>query len=219
MSPLPRWTDVRAVVLDVDGTLIDSADGIVAGFRHALESVGVASPGDAALRADLGPPLVSLLPALGVPAERLPDALDAYRTFYLADGLRQATPYEGIVDVLGTLAGRFALGTATAKRTDVALAILEAHELAHFFEVVNGLDDDHPTKAETLTRTLELMGGLDPATTVMVGDRHSDVAAGRAVGARTVGVLWGYGSRSELEAAHADVLLDHPSELADLLLR
>ena len=52
----------------------------------------------------------------------------------------------------------------------------------------------------------------------MVGDRRSDVVAGRAVGTRTVGVLWGYGSRAELEDAGADVLLEHPRQLVDLLL-
>ena len=51
----------------------------------------------------------------------------------------------------------------------------------------------------------------------MVGDRRSDIVAGQAVGTRTVGVLWGYGSRAELEAAGADVLLEHPRQLLELL--
>jgi phosphoglycolate phosphatase len=212
------WRDVRSVVLDIDGTLLDSADGIVTGYRHALESVGVVSPDDATLRSDLGPPIATLLPALGVPADRLVEAQAAYRTFYLHEGLRQARPYAGVVDALTALAARLPLGTATAKRTDVAVAILEAHDLASYFTVVNGLGDDHPTKAETLAQTLELMGDLDPAGSVMVGDRRSDIVAGQAVGTRTVGVLWGYGSRAELESARADVLLEHPGQLIGLLL-
>jgi phosphoglycolate phosphatase len=212
------WRDLRAVVLDIDGTLIDSADGIVAGFRHSLESVGVLPPDDATLRSDLGPPLAQLLPTFGVPADRVDEALGAYRTFYLREGLQQATVYDGVLAVLDGLTGRRPLGTATAKRTDVGRAILEAHGLAAYFDVVNGLGDDHPSKAATLTQTLELMGDVDPADAVMIGDRRSDVAAGQAVGTRTVGVLWGYGSRAELEDAGADVLLEHPRELVDLLL-
>jgi phosphoglycolate phosphatase len=212
------WSDLDAVVLDIDGTLLDSADGIVAGYRHALEAVGVAPPDDATLRADLGPPIVTFLPALGVPAGRLDEAQAAYRAFYLREGLQQAAPYEGVVEVLAALAGRHPLGTATAKRTDVAVAILRAHDLDPYFAVVNGLGDDHPSKAETLTQTLQLMGGVDPARSVMVGDRRSDVEAGQAVGTRTVGALWGYGTRAELEGAGADVLLEHPRQLADLLL-
>ncbi len=214
----PAWRDLRAVVLDVDGTLLDSADGIVAGFRHALGSVGVTPPDDATLRSDLGPPLATLLPALGVPAGRMPEAQAAYRAFYLHEAITRAKPYDGVTEVLTALAARHPLGTATAKRTDVARAILEAHDLASYFTVVNGLDDDHPTKAETLAETLGLMGEHDPARSVMVGDRRSDIAAGQAVGTRTIGVLWGYGSRADLESAGADVLLEHPRELLDLLL-
>jgi len=217
VSPLTPWTGVRAVVLDVDGTVIDSADGIVAGFRHALACVDVTPPDDATLRSDLGPPLGTLLPSFGVPPERLDDAVDAYRTYYLHRGLHQATPYDGVVDVLTALTGRFPLGTATAKRTDTARATLEAHGLAPFFDVVNGLADDHPSKAATLAQTLELMGGVDPRVAVMVGDRRSDIVAGQAVGTRTVGVLWGYGSRAELEDARADVLLERPRQLLELL--
>jgi phosphoglycolate phosphatase len=212
------WRDLRAVVLDIDGTLIDSADGIVAGFRHSLEAVGVVPPDDATLRSDLGPPLAQLLPTFGVPADRVDEALDAYRTFYLREGLQQAMVYDGVVGVLDELTGHRPLGTATAKRTDVGRAILEVHGLAAYFDVVNGLGDDHPTKAATLTQTLQLMGDVDPGDAVMIGDRRSDVAAGQAVGTRTVGVLWGYGSRAELEDAGADVLLEHPRELVDLLL-
>lgn len=217
MSGLPAWTGVRAVVLDIDGTLVDSAEGIVAGFRHALTAVGVAVPSDATLASDLGPPLTVLLPAYWVPRERLDEAVAAYRAFYFREGLQRATPYEGVADVLTGLAGRYLLGTATAKRTDTARATLEAHGLASTFGVVNGLADDHPSKAATLAQTLELLGGVDPAAAVMVGDRRSDIAAGQVVGTRTVGVLWGYGSRAELEGAGADVLLEHPRQLLELL--
>lgn len=211
------WPGLRAVVLDIDGTLLDSADGIVAGFRHALEAVGVPAPDEATARIDLGPPLVDLLPALGVPAGRVADAIDAYRAYYFREGLHRATVYDGVLETLTALSARHPLGTATAKRTDTARATLEAHGLTRFFDVVNGLGDDHPSKAATLAETLDLMGGLEPRDVVMVGDRRSDVAAGLAVGTRTVGVLWGYGSRAELESAGADVLLDHPRQLLDLL--
>jgi phosphoglycolate phosphatase len=52
---------------------------------------------------------------------------------------------------------------------------------------------------------------------VMVGDRHSDITGARACGVRTVGVLWGYGSRAELADAGADILLEHPGQLVDLI--
>ena len=216
-ATVPVWTDLRAVVFDVDGTVLDSAPGIVAGFDHALRSVGLTPPDDATLRSDLGPPLALLLTSFGVGPDRLEDALAAYRAFYLREGRFMAAPYPGMAEVLDTLAGRLPLGTATAKRSDTALATLQAHDLVAPFTAVNGVDDQHTTKAETLAHTIEQLGAPDPTLVVMVGDRHSDVAAGRACGVRTVGVTWGYGSRAELAAADADVLLDHPEQLLELV--
>ena len=211
------WSGISAVVFDVDGTLLDSADGIVAGFAHALRSVGVVPPDDATLRSDLGPPLDTQLTALGLGPELVAEAMLAYRSYYLREGRFLAAPYPGIREVLRDLGGRLPLGTATAKRTDAALAILQAHDLVTAFSVVNGIDDTRTTKAQTIAATLDLLGRPDPRSVVMVGDRHSDITGAQACGVRTVGVLWGYGSRAELTGAGADVLLDHPDQLVDLL--
>jgi phosphoglycolate phosphatase len=211
------WSGVSAVVFDVDGTLLDSADGIVAGFAHALRSVGVEPPDDTTLRSDLGPPLDVQLTSLGLAPPLVTEAVLAYRAFYLREGRFLAAPYSGIREVLATLGARLPLGTATAKRTDAALATLQAHDLDAAFAVVNGIDDNRTTKAETIAHTLDLLGGPDPGRVVMVGDRHSDITGAQACGVRTAGVLWGYGSRSELEGAGADVLLEHPRQLVDLI--
>jgi len=132
--------------------------------------------------------------------------------------MHRSDVYPGMLELLDGLRERgVVLGTATAKLTPVARAILELHGLADRFAVVNGTDATHHTKTETLTRTLELLGGPNPQSVVMVGDRHSDIAAARACGLVSVGVCWGYGSREELEATGADHLVDSPRELLALL--
>lgn len=206
-----------AVVFDIDGTLLDSAPGIVAGFQHALRSVGFEPPDEATLRSDLGPPIGVLLTSLGLPADRLEDAIDDYRTFYAAHGQHQAGVYPGIVDLLTALDGRVRLGTATAKRTDIAESILRTHGLAGRFVAIVGTDPVRSTKAETIGHALTRLGDPDPGTVWMVGDRHSDIAGGQACGVRTVAVSWGYGSRAELTAAAPDELIDHPRQLLELL--
>ena len=211
------WSGTSAVVFDIDGTLLDSADGIVAGFAHALRSVGVEPPDDATLRSDLGPPLDTQLTALGLAPELVTEAVLAYRSYYLREGRFLAAPYPGIRKVLRALGARLPLATATAKRTEAALATLQAHDLDAAFSVVNGIDDTRTTKAQTIAHSLDLLGGPDPGSVVMVGDRHSDITGGQACGVRTVGVLWGYGSRTELTDAGADVLLDRPDQLVDLI--
>jgi phosphoglycolate phosphatase len=213
-----RWpTDLAAVVFDIDGTLLDSADGIVAGFRHALESVGATSPDDASLRSDLGPPVGDYFTALGLAENQVREAVLAYRAFYTADGLYRASPYEGVVELLDHLVSWIPLGTATAKRTDTAQAILTAHDLAHYFTVVNGTEETRTTKPETLADTLQRLGSPDPGRVVMVGDRHSDITAGLVCGVFSVGVTWGYGPVDELRDAGADALVDSPAELLKAL--
>lgn len=132
--------------------------------------------------------------------------------------MHRSAVYPGVVDLLDALAARsVVLATATAKLTPVARAILDLHGLGGRFAVVNGTDATHHTKTETLTRTLELLDDPDPRSVLMVGDRHSDVAAGRACGVVSVAVRWGYGTPAELAAAGPDHVVDTPAELLALL--
>ena len=209
---------MRAVVFDVDGCLLDSADGIVAGYQHALASVDFPVPSEEVLPSDLGPPVGTLFTGLGLTGSRLETAVAAYRRFYADDGIHRSSVYPGVEELLDALAGRgLTLATATAKLTPVAYAILDLHGLAARFAVVNGTDPTHHTKTETLTRTLELLGGPPPAEVLMLGDRHSDVTAARACGVGSVGVCWGYGSTQELEAAGADHLVRSAAEVLALV--
>ncbi len=196
---------------------MDSADGIVAGYGHALRTVGVEPPPEEVLRADLGPPVGELFAGLGLAPDQIEVAVAAYRHYYRETGMGQATVYPGVVDLLDRLAPVAALGTATAKLTTVAQSFLERYDLRRRFAVVNGTDDTHHTKTETLTRTLELLGSPDPARVLMVGDRHIDISAAHACGVRSVGVLWGYGTAAELEASSPDHLIREPDELLSLL--
>jgi len=210
---------LAAVIFDIDGTLLDSAAGIVAGFRHALHSVGFTPPCDEVLRSDLGPPVGPYFTSLGLGDELLERAVAAYRSYYRAEGMHQAAAYPGIVELLDALPRTLGLGTATAKRTEIAEDILGANHLAGYFAAINGTDERRTTKAETIARTLELLGHPNPSTVMMVGDRHSDIAGAQACGLVSVGVTWGYGSRAELVEAGADTLVDRPGALLDLVRR
>jgi phosphoglycolate phosphatase len=206
------------VVFDIDGTLLDSATGIIAGFQHALRSVGFEPPDAATLRLDLGPPVGQIFTALGLPAADLEAAVLEYRAFYLAQGMQQSTPYDGVIAVLDALSlAGVTLATATAKRTEIARAILDHHGLTHYFTVVNGVDDQHHTKTATLGHTLQLLGRPSSDQVVMVGDRHSDITAAQNCGVLPIAVTWGYGSVDELRTAGAD-LIDQPGQLLDLPL-
>ena len=214
---VPAPAGVVTVVFDIDGTLLDSAAGILAGFQRALRAGGVAVPEESDLRVHLGPPLRDFLSLAGVTPDRLDGAAQAYHDFYLAEGLRQAEPYAGVEDLLtGLQAAGVTLATASAKRTTTARAILAAHGLAPFFTVIGGTDETRLTKAQTISAVLTELAA-DPATTIMVGDRHHDIDGAHAVDVRAVGALWGYGIEGELVAAGADWLAQDVATCGRLL--
>lgn len=213
------------VLFDVDGTLLDSAPGIIDGYKWALRSAGVEPPADEVLGADIGPPLEVVLTRHGFPAERASEAIGIYRERYLSHGTLMAEPYPGVREMLDALAERgVRLATATTKRVDTARSILGVHGLLDYFEVIGGSGlTDRTTKPEIVAWTLhqlglsesDSVGSIDAAAAeqvLMVGDRHYDVEGGKTNGLPVLGCTWGYGSNDELRRSGADLFATSPAE-------
>lgn len=216
-STAPELSRISTVVFDVDGTLLDSATGILSGFQRALVAGGVAVPSQQELRVHLGPPLRDFLTLAGVTSDRLDAAAQAYYDYYLDEGIHQASAYEGVEALLQRLtAAGITLATATAKRTPTAQAIVDAHGLTSYFALVGGTSPNRLSKAETLGYVLSELDA-DPDETIMVGDRHHDIDGAHACGVRAVGARWGYGVGDELARAGADWLVDDVGDLGRLL--
>lgn len=204
----------RSVVLfDLDGTVLDSAPGIVATLQAAMVEVGLEPVDEAVLRSDLGPPPPVILDRLGVPVEVIDEVFAAYRRRYLVQGLQNASVYPGIAEALTVLEVDHRLGTATMKGIETATLFLKHHGLLDHFSVVGGAADGIDDKAKIITATRAALGDPPPEKMIMVGDRHSDISGGQANGMPTIAVTWGYGSRDELIASDPDAIIDHPSEL------
>ncbi len=203
------------ILFDLDGTLVDSRPGIVAGLRQALGRLGHDLPADFPLDWAIGPPLAEVMKRLLGPFgdERVEEAVTFYREWYGAVGLFDARVYPGVPALLGQLAsaGR-PLFVATSKRVDFARTVLKHFGLAPNFRAAYGpgLDGRHAHKTELVRHLLDTER-LAAADTVLVGDREQDVATGWANGLRVVGVTWGYGGREEL--AGADLTCDSPADL------
>jgi len=213
----------RSVLLDLDGTLVDSQPGIVASCSAALRALGH-EPGDAReIRRAIGPPLEDILQALLRPHgdDRLDQAVAAYRQHYGESGLLGSEPYPGIGDALRDMrqAG-LRLYLATSKRDVFARRILENLQLATYFDGIYGSVPggqlDH--KPELLAHILAEQRDIRASHSLMVGDRRHDIVGAHAVRMRGVGVLWGYGGRDELEAAGADRLVERTADLARIVL-
>jgi len=209
------------VLFDLDGTLTDPKEGIVACFRHALDSLGVNPPPAGGLERLIGPPLVESFSNLLGPGgkDRVEQAVRLYRERFAARGLFENSVYPGIVDALVELCDHGGqLFLATSKPRVFADRIVEYFGLARFFRAVYGseLNGVNTDKKDLLAHLLRAES-LSPEITVMVGDRAHDVLGARANRLFSIGVLWGYGSKEELVSAGADALCVEPRALGDTL--
>lgn len=211
------------VLFDLDGTLTDSRAGITACIRHALDRLGHPCPDDDVLATYIGPPLrgtFSTLLGTTDPA-LIETALAHYRARYDDVGLFENRVYDGVPEMLEESARRArALFVATAKPRHAATRIVAHFDLARHFASVHGAEPGgrFDAKADLLAHLLET-GVVRAETSVMVGDRGSDIAAARINGIRSIGAGWGYGERRELTEAGADLLCESPRALAGCLNR
>ncbi|MDQ2751206.1 MAG: HAD hydrolase-like protein [Pseudonocardiales bacterium] len=207
------------VMFDLDGTLSDSAPGILGSLRHAFEVNGLPQLDSHTQRALLGPPFYESLPPL-IGHAALPDVIAAYREHYGRVGMYETSVYPGIVELLaGLRAAGVRLAVATSKPEDYAVPIIAYLGLAEFFETVGGdeLDGSLRTKALVIGRVLGRLGQPGPADVVMVGDRSHDVNGARAHGIAAFAVSWGYAVPGELVAARPLAICASPAELGHAL--
>jgi phosphoglycolate phosphatase len=205
-------------LFDLDGTLIDSEIGIVSCVRHALTQLGVAHPAE--LRHWIGPPLRhSFAPLLDHDHDRIELAVEHYHDRFHTIGWREHSVYPGIETMIGRLqAAGHQLAVVTSKPERHARPIIEHLPFGSAFGRLYGPDpaSPHSEKATMIAAALEDFGA-SPEQTVMIGDRHFDIDGAVANRVRGIGVLWGFGSRHELEKAGADALAHDPAHLAGLL--
>lgn len=209
------------VLLDLDGTLTDSAPGITASVRHAYGTLGLPVPDAAALRSFVGPPIRDSFTAHGVPDDRVDEAITVYRTDFAATGMWDNSLFDGIVEQLDRLrrAG-CVLAVATSKPEVFARPILTHFGLDDRLAGVFGAPvDEQGTKGDVIARALAALG-RDPRTSpvLMVGDREHDVVGAREHGIDCLGVSWGYAAPGELDAVGAVTVVADVADLAEAVL-
>lgn len=212
------------ILFDLDGTITESGPGIMNSARYALEKMGFPPLGEDILRKFVGPPLAeSFMRFAGMTREEAAQAILCYREYYKPRGIFENRLYDGVKEMLGRLkeSGR-TLALATSKPEVFAKQILEHFCVDHYFDAVCGalLDEKRVEKAEIIAYTLETLGlsGRDKEKALMVGDREYDVQGAARNGLDCLGVLYGYGSRAELENAGAKYIAATAALAAEMIL-
>lgn len=207
------------ILLDLDGTVIDSVALIRESHRHAVKTVLGEDWSDERLVANVGRPLLEQM-AVFAP-ERADELYDVYRVWNHAHTAELLLAYEGVEEVLlGLRAAGRRLGIVTSKSRDaVDLAWGVLPTLRGLFDVVIAAEDSarHKPEADPILEGLARLGA-DPAGACYVGDAPFDMQAGRAAGVTTIAVPWGFFPRSALEAEGPDAVADTPAELMRMCL-
>ena len=207
------------ILFDLDGTLTESGPGIMKAGQYALRAFGIERDWRE-LSFFVGPPLTDTF-ARFVPAQDVDAAAAKFREYYLKDGWLDNAPYPGIPELLAHLKAQDKrLFVATSKLDTIAVQVLEHFGLAPYFEAICGapLGDKEASKKENVVRAaLKAANCGDRSHAVLVGDRAHDVLGGHRAGLDVIGVLYGYGSREELENVGAEAIAATPEELEILL--
>lgn len=205
-----------SVLLDLDGTLVDSEAGILGSLRAAFAEVGLPEPDQGLGRELLGPPFYASLPPLVGEAATEAIVL-AYRRIYADTGWLLSTPYDGIGRMLRDLVDLgLTVAVATSKQEAAAELIVAKQDWGELITYVCGDTPlaERPTKAAVVGEALSRLGSR---AAVMVGDRHYDVEGARAHGLGCIGAGWGYAAPGELIEAGALTVCAGPGDLIPAL--
>ncbi len=208
-----------ALLFDLDGTLVDSVELILASARHAFEGYPGRRPTDADWIAGIGKPLRVQLEELAEQPEDVEPLFIRYRQFFRENHDTMTRPFPGAVEVVASLrAGGHPLGVVTAKWVEPAWRSLRHAGLAPHVEAVVGADsllEHKPDPAPVLLALSHLSRA--PEEALFLGDSVHDVAAGNSAGVATAAALWGAGTREALSAAGPRHLLADIRELPPLV--
>lgn len=201
------------MLFDLDGTLTNPGLGITNSVAYALKKYGIDVKDRTELYKFIGPPLLnSFQDYYGFSEEQAVQAVEYYREYYQKTGIYENYVYEGIPELLKELTAEgITLLVATSKPELFARLIMEHYHLAEYFTYIAGATMDNKTrvkKADVIRYAMQNCEAEDKEKLVMVGDRKHDILGAKEVGIDSIGVLFGYGDREELEQAGATYIAE-----------
>lgn len=207
----------KYLLFDLDGTLTDPAEGITNSVAYALNKFGINVEDKRTLYKFIGPPLVDAFSEYyGFSKEDSEKATAFYRETFRVTGLYQNMVYDGVVEMLEALKSKGKkLVVATSKPEEFTMKILKHFDLLKYFDFVAAatFDATRNSKDKVIAYALENIDIKDKSEVVMIGDRHHDIDGAKDNGIDSVGVLWGFGSREELEIAGATYIAESVQEI------
>ncbi|MYL49139.1 pyrophosphatase PpaX [Halobacillus litoralis] len=204
---------IRTILFDLDGTLIDTNELIIASFTHTIEQYSDRTYEREEILDFIGPPLRESL--YKVNPDKVEEMVETYREHNIENHNRYVKAYEGVVETIETLKDQgYKLGIVTTKMRNTVHMGLELTNLDGLFETVVTLDDvtnakPHPEPIVKALNQLESQA----SEAMMVGDNTHDIEAGQNAGTKTAGVAWTVKGRKVLDDLNPDYMLDNMRDL------
>lgn len=189
----------KCILFDMDGTLVNTYEGIFNSYKYAFEKMNLDFPGQKFVGKVIGAPLLSVFKeTLGLSDEKALEAVEHYRKYYSEFGKDELVVYDGIRESLSMLKQKECfLGIATLKREIFAKEILKNQELEQYFDIVCGIDEnDKLTKCDLLKKCM-IQLNCKPAETILVGDSEYDAEGAEEAAIDFMAVLYGFGFQTE----------------------
>lgn len=211
----------KTVLFDLDGTLTDPGLGITNSIMYALEKFHIKVEDRTSLYKFIGPPLrESYAKYYHFSDEEITRAVAYYREYFSVKGIYENVLYDGIAKLLEQIkdSGRQVV-LATSKPEEFAAEILRYFHIDQYFDFIAAatMDGTRNSKSAVIAHALKSCEITDLASTVMIGDREYDINGAKAAGIDSIGVLYGYGSREELQSAGATYIAEHVSDIMSLI--
>lgn len=213
----------KLVIFDLDGTLLDTSEGILSAAKYAISQSGRVIPNQDVLETYIGPPIQqSFAKTFGIEGKELDDMALLFRNQYKDIDLLKAEPYEGIYELCKSLIDKdFILAVATYKREDYALKLLEYYQFDKYMSIICGSDfAGQLTKADIIRKVIELSKVCSYDDVVMIGDTHHDAIGAEALGLDFIGVTYGFGYKSNSDIVGNNVVgvAHDTSEIGTILM-
>lgn len=214
--------NMKYLLFDLDGTLMNTKEGIVKSVYYALDFLGVTEDEPEKLERFIGPPLdASFRDFYQMNETGVKRAVEKYRERYTKKGQYECEPYPGIPEMLRELKEKGnMLFVATSKPAVFAEEILRHHELSEYFDGISAatLDGTVSEKPDIIRAVLKKLPEVDKKDITMIGDRRFDILGAKECGIQSIGVRYGFPEPGELEEAEADSIADTVEQLRRILL-
>lgn len=219
-------------LFDLDGTLSESAEGILECVRKIFIEMDRPMPDEKSVRAFIGPPMYDSLKRVGFNNEDALVGVEIYKRNFIESGIYKNRVYDGMYEVLAELkAHGVKLAVASTKYQKFTDRIIDMLDLRKYFDIVGGstsLSADPGTivkprhdKIEVMNYVIESLKGSENDRIVMIGDTKYDADGAAKVGCDFIGCLYGYGTKEEMIQYYtcgSPVFVNNPDEITGFII-